>query len=453
MVVAEAFQDEAARVHETLPIFRLSAEGGGVFYSPGYAVRVAPALAGQVADSLMPGAGPVSPRVRAVARELESHGRAACRAWQKMAGRPFEPECLTLILSNRCDLACGYCYAARGRIGTGPRLSDEIAESAARLVAGRCAAASRPLTTVFHGGGEPTLEWDLLVRLRAMLGRVAAEHAVPVWCHLATHGAIDESRAAWLAGHIDDIGLSCDGPPDVQDAQRPGVTIATSALVERTARVLRESGAAFTVRATVTPESVERQEEIVEYARERLGARRIRLEPAYRGRGSSGTQFRPEDAPRFVTHYVRAAETAKAHGCDVEISGARPGAIHGPYCNVLRGVVQVGPGNVASACFLDAGDGVPQSDHLPVGRVLPGAGDLAIDHGRVEVLRRRASAIPAGCMDCINVYHCARGCPDVCLATGAGEAADGGWGGFRCRVQRALTTWRVRQMAAGAITS
>jgi hypothetical protein len=114
--------------------------------------------------------------------------------------------------------------------------------------------------------------------------------------------------------------------------------------------------------------------------------------------------------------------------------------------------VQVGPGNVASACFLDAGDGVPQSDHLPVGRVLPGAGDLAIDHGRVEVLRRRASAIPAGCMDCINVYHCARGCPDVCLAAGAGEAADGGWGGFRCRVQRALTTWRVRQMAAGVIT-
>jgi sulfatase maturation enzyme AslB (radical SAM superfamily) len=286
-----------------------------------------------------------------------------------------------------------------------------------------------------------------------LVGRVAAGHGVPVWCHLATHGAIDESRAAWLAGHIDNIGLSCDGPPDVQDAQRPGMTIATSALVERTARVLRESGAAFTVRVTVTPGSVERQEEIVEYAREQLGARRIRLEPVYRGRGGGGAHFRPEDAPRFVTHFVRAAETAKAHGCDVQISGARPGAIHGPYCNVLRGVVQVGPDSVASACFLDAGNGLPQSDHLPIGRVLPESGDLTIDRRRVEALRRGASTIPAGCTDCINVYHCARGCPDVCLATGMGGAADRGCGGFRCRVRRAIATWRVRQMAAGVITS
>ncbi len=272
-MVTEMVSRDGVRVHATLPIFRLRAGSEVVFYAPGRAVRVPSALAGQVEAAVTSGTGCGTAVADALAREIEGYGRAAEKAWRDLAARPFKPECLTLILSNRCNLACRYCYAARGRNGAAAVLSEPSAERAAQLVARHCAAASRPLAVVFHGGGEPTLEWELLVRLRAMVARVAGEHGVPARIHMATHGAIDESRARWLAEHIDHVGLSCDGPPDIQDAQRGSPTGATSVLVERTARILRESGCAFSVRVTVTPATVDRQEEILEYARQRLGAR------------------------------------------------------------------------------------------------------------------------------------------------------------------------------------
>jgi len=448
-VTAELIQD-GARVHATLPIFRLRAGGDVVFYAPGHAVRVPQALAAEVEAAVTSGSDCAIPRARELARQVEEHGRAAERAWRNLSERPFTPECLTLILSNRCDLACRYCYAAGRRDGNGVALPEAAAEGAARLVARHRAASSRPLTVVFHGGGEPTLEWELLVQLHAMVGRIARERGIPVWIHLATHGAIDEMRARWLAAHIDHVGLSCDGPPDIQDAQRRAPAAATSGPVERTARILRESGTAFTVRVTVTPATVDRQEEIVEYVRQRLGACRVRLEPVYRGRGAGGAHFSPSDAGRFATQYIRAAEAAKAHGCEVETSGARPGEIHGPYCNSLRGVVQVGPGGVASACFLDAGNGPPRGPDLVYGRVDQETGEMAIDARRAAAIRHAATTVPEYCFGCINVYHCARGCPDVCLASNAG---DSGGNGFRCRVQRTLAMWRIRLMAEGAIDS
>ena len=45
-----------------------------------------------------------------------------------------------------------------------PILPEPVAYAAARLVARNCAAKGKPLTLVLHGGGEPTLHWDLLER-------------------------------------------------------------------------------------------------------------------------------------------------------------------------------------------------------------------------------------------------------------------------------------------------
>jgi len=468
-VVADLAVTRAVRVHASLPIFRLSVDDEVVFYAPGHALLVPAEKAGQIEAATASGVGCENFEAAALARLLEAHGRAASQAWRDLAARPFEPECLTLVLSNRCDLACCYCYAAVGRdepagahtmagsapVAPPPRgrplrtLPEPAAEQAARLVARRCASASRPLIVVFHGGGEPTFEWELLVRLRAMVSRVARDHGIPAWVYLATHGAIDESRARWLAQHIDHVGLSCDGPPDIQDAQRRAPSATTSALVERTARILTDAGAEITVRVTVTPATVNRQSEIVDYLRGRLGARRIRFEPVYRGRGAGGRHFLPEDADEFVKHYIRAAEAARAHGCELHTSGARPGDIHGPYCNPLRNVVQVGPDGSVSACFLDAGSRAPGDARLELGRMGTQSGELKIDGRRAAELRRNAAAIPAHCEACVNIYHCARGCPEVCLATAVDRS--GGQEGFRCRVQRGLAIWRIRQMARGQV--
>jgi uncharacterized protein len=452
----------STRIHSDLPIFRLDEGDRVVLNVPGRALPVTVPLARQVEEVLAAGPG-ASPEARAIASELVRDGSAAALAWRDLATRPFEPECLTLYLSNRCNLACRYCYAApadeaRARIRSRahreplsaagfPLLSEATIRAAARLVASHCAAKDMPLTLVLHGGGEPTLHWELLQRARKVAGTVAAEAGVGLWSYIATHGVLAKDRVRWLAGHFDLIGISCDGPPDMQNANRPSAAgRATAATVERTARTLRDLDADYAVRATITPDAVERQTEIVEYLCDRLFARALRFEPVYDGRRAPGRYFRPEDAERFVASFLRARTAARERGCDLELSAVQLDELHGPFCNPLREVLQLTPDGTASACFLSVGGDDGADAPMLIGRLDPVSGAFRIDGERVAAQRRQAARIPARCRRCHNLYHCSRDCPDVCLLTESPAPEPGG--GFRCRVQMLLGRRQIFELAA-----
>jgi oxygen-independent coproporphyrinogen-3 oxidase len=397
---------QTRRVHPTLPVFRVERGGAGVLYAPGCVAAAA-------------------------SEELLRCAEEAQAAWQRLAEAPFAPECLTLYLNNRCNLACGYCYAAEGRAPDSPRIDERAALGAARLVALSCAEKGKPFHLVLHGGGEPTLEWDAVIRLVEGTRAIAAEAGVEWFGFLATNGVLAEERAAWLGREMNLVEISCDGPPEIQDRQRPMAGGGPSSpQVERTARVLRETGGRFLVRATITPETVERQTEIVRYLHETLGATEIRFEPVYRA-----AAFRAEQADWFVEHFLLAQREAQARGCDLSISGARLDEIHGPYCDVLRDTLHLLPDGTATACFFST-DG--RNAEAPVGKWDETRGEYTLDMERIAAHRRKALELPAWCRDCINVCHCARECPERCAVRDAAPEAPS----FRCLVQRSLAdTW------------
>ena len=458
----------AVRVHPALPVFRLAGDGGAIFYTPGQAVLVADSAATDVEAALTAEPDDRGSEAARLAGLLRDRGLSAQRAWQQQAERPFAPHCLTLYLSNHCDLSCSYCCSAPGRPSPMPTpyaprlvggvaqalpfgdvvLSEAPVEQAAALVADYCVRATKPLTVVFHGGGEPTLHWDLLTRLHAIVSRVARAREIPLWTYLATHGVIPEDKAVWLAQRINRIGLSCDGPPEIQDVQRSARGNSTSAVVERTARVLQEEGAEVVVRATITPASVDRQDDIVRYVHERLGCRQMRLEPVYRGRRPDEPFSRQSEAEAFLEGFVRAATVAARFGCDLDLSGVRLTDLHGPFCNPLRDVLQIVPGGQAAACFLSTGSDGPLDDALAFGKVDPAGGEFVVDWRRADELKRRAARVPAVCNGCVNIYHCARECPDHCPAL-AGSAPEPA--GFRCLLHQGLAEWRIRQMVVSGV--
>jgi radical SAM protein with 4Fe4S-binding SPASM domain len=134
----------------------------------------------------------------------------------------------------------------------------------------------------------------------------------------------------------------------------------------------------------------------------------------------------------------------------LQISGIRIDEIHGPYCNPLRDVLQLSPDGRASACFLTA-DGDREDDEvLALGHYDDTSGIFVIDHARAAALRSRAARIPERCHACVNVYHCARDCPDTCVITADSSARDGG---FRCRVQKLLAHELIREMAHSEVLS
>ena len=410
---------------ESLPVFFRQAGDLTLFYAPGYLAAAGPKEAAEIL-SILSGEIPFGNRT---AHYLLQAALSAQDEWRRMHDADlYRPTCLMLYTSLACSLNCTYCFAEQHH-DTGLQLSEELILHAAREVLANCAEKALPFTVVFHGGGEPSLD-PRLPALLTELRTLSERERLPFVSYIATNGVMGPEKARWIAENFSGIGLSVDGPPDIQDPQRPLRSgCGSSGIVERTAAVFREIQGHLTVRVTVMPENFRRIPEIAAWCREKLGADEIRMEPVYH-RGTD------EDlAEEFCTYFLqasRAAEDPGSGGMSVEggksrrrtklsCSTVRIHEIHGRYCQIFRQVLHLVPPAGRSACFLIS------SQTEARGKKLDRPADKA-------VFDRLAREDPA-CEHCFNRFHCARGCPDVC------PASDDGFrdaGSFRCRVSRTL---------------
>lgn len=436
------------------PVFRGRESHYTLFYVPGYvclstadaSARLEAALA-NLACQQPPPTVPVASDVATGWALLlwELAGKAQARSQEQLAG-PFEPECLTLYLNNECPLRCVYCYSDPSP-RPGERLSLDAILAAARLVAGRCQARRVPMTVVLHGGGEPTLEWKLVAAVLGLLPKLSGQYGIPVRSYIATNGVISAARARWLAGHVDQIGLSCDGPPAIQNRQRPTWNgQPTASIVERTGRILAEAGVPFHLRTTITADTVLRQAEIADYLCRQFQPGELHFEPSYSTtRAPDG--LATQQATAFVHGFLEARRVAAAHGVRLSASGSRPGEIHSRHCHLFRNVLNLVPGGMATACFqLTAPSSVARRG-ADIGRLVSGPDQYEIDTARVRDLRQRLSQCPPECGNCHNRYHCTWGCPEVCPLSAAQSPAAGSMTLFRCQIAHALSLAFIREAA------
>lgn len=435
---------ETKRIHPSLPIFQLRDGDTTAIYSPGHVSFVSTEKAEELAKTFHGQSSP-NENLSRLAKQFIKHATVANAKWEELGSRSFEPLCLTVYLSNQCHLRCIYCYAAgpHGERNHGwegqptPKVSIEAVKAAAKLVAANCQNHSQPFQLVLHGGGEPTLHWELLKDILTTVRQVATSHELEFQSYLSTAGVMSASQAQWLADNITHIGLSTDGPTEIQNLQRPlGNGRPTAAAVEQTAAIFRDAGVRVTIRCTITRWTVLRQCEILVDLNSRLGVQEFVFEPAYRANEADTWALQTsDDAALFADQFLAAQRVADALGCDLQTSGVRLDEIHGPFCNVLRDVLQLTPDGVAVSCFVCTDGTQDQFADYVVGKLDRETGSFRIGQPAVERHRASASFVPERCKDCHNIYHCARDCPDDCPTSTPSPSAPGG---FRCELQRRL---------------
>lgn len=439
------------RMHSRLPVFRLDRKDHCILYTPGQLVVIDPLDANDM-EAVWQGTrkNMASQSTAAQAAEwIGGHAKKARDAHRLRQDQPFTPICLTLYLSNQCNMRCAYCFAAHGREAVDdahPVIDLKTVTAAAKTVADNCALTGKPFQLVIHGGGEPTLHWELIQSVVRRIRQIAQHRQIEWRSHIATNGMLSAQRARWLGRHFHSIGLSCDGPPDIQDRQRPLSSGGkSSGILARTAAAILTTRARLTIRATITPASYTRQTNIVEYVHHHIGGRNIRFEPAYRLDNTTGEPFTDEQADAFVEHFIRARHRAQELGSTLSYSGLRADTLHGPHCNVLRNVLHLTPDGTASPCFFRTGATTCPDDGKAIGQKDPAADRFSLDQGAISQHRQNASQPPLSCRQCINHLHCTYGCPDRCAAVGrpcrpAPSDTNGFNPGarFRCRVNRRL---------------
>ncbi len=154
---------------------------------------------------------------------LEDEGLLTGQAPERVGPAPDPPPAgitdLSLDLSGACNLACGYCFEDDLGSRVGP-MSAETAKAAVDF-AFRKAAGARAVTLHF-GSGEPLLRFGTLRQVVAEANRRAAANGQRIGYELTTNGTrVTPEIAAFLASEPFRVQLSCDGPPEVHDRNRP----------------------------------------------------------------------------------------------------------------------------------------------------------------------------------------------------------------------------------------
>ncbi len=393
----------------SLPVFSRSVGDLTLFYAPGYLAAARKREAEEI-TGILSGELPFG-------EDMTPHYliQAACSAqdiWRRMHDpENYWPTCLTLYTTLDCNLNCSYCFAKAAR-QEGVRLSKELILAAAREVAANCREKDEPFTAVFHGGGEPSLD-PRLPDLLADLQWICKQANVPFRSYIATNGVMDSERARWIRAHVDMVGISVDGPPELQNRQRPLQNGCDSfRILERTIQNINSAPEDLSFRVTVLPENFGRIPEITAYIVETFGAEEIHVEPVYH------QHIAADLADDFCESFLKAqAETS----AKIVHSGSRISEVHGRYCQIFRQVLHLVPPAGTSACFA-----VSSQDEAEM---------KLLDTMRDENLFERLSREDPICEHCINRFHCARSCPDVCPAL-CDVVRDAGT--FRCRVNRRL---------------
>lgn len=343
---------------------------------------------------------------------------------QRPASRPAMA---VLLMTNRCNLACTYCYAAAGS-----RSPRDMPWDLARVVIDQAADNARAngdprFGLSFHGGGEPTLNWPVL---RAAVAHARAK-TLPSEVTLATNGVWSSRTRDYVCRNIDSVSLSFDGIRAVHEAQRPRRSGRGSfAAVLRSIHALDAAGVRYGVRMTVTHDAIDRIADGMRFLCDETGVRAVQIEASFTVERGVYADPPSQDAERFAAAFLEAARLAAVRGVSVSYSGSRPWLIANTFCLASHQALIATPEGRLVACFEAAGDGHPYVEEFTIGRVTPNGVDY--DHGARDGFHQRQEARRSACGECFCFWHCCGDCASRAMVSSAPDS-------MRCHINREIT--------------
>jgi uncharacterized protein len=346
------------------------------------------------------------------------------------------PTQAVLLMTNRCNLRCTYCYADGGAAAKVEQLAWEPAKAVIDAVlANATDTENQQSGLTFHGGGEPTLHWDLLERAVAYVRDRSPSCSISC----SSNGVWSDRKREFICEHFDNVSLSMDGVEAVQNAQRPstGGRSSFSSVMESIAG-LDEGEVDYGIRMTVLPESVDQVADGVRFLCENTSAATIQIEPTFTSSRGTYADLAEDFADAFASNFMEAWRAGVAANRQVYYSGARPWVVSCAFCLAPVKALCVTPDAKLVTCFEVFSGALPQASPFVVGYVREGRVEHDVPALRAflaETNRRRES-----CRQCFCYWHC---CGDCMTRREVSAPMTSG----RCRVTREVT----RQLLASYI--
>jgi len=230
-------------------------------------------------------------------------------------GRGAVIKAMCLHVAHDCNMRCAYCFAdAGGFSGARGLMPYETGRQAIDFLLAQSGARKNLELDFF--GGEPLMNFDV-VKALTLYGREREKaYGKHIRFTLTTNGLLlDDEKSAFINGHMDNVILSIDGRPEINDHMRKTVggegTYAhiidkLSRFVESRKEGAKNGGSAlYYVRGTYTAFNKDFAEDVCHLAS--LGFKNISVEPAVTAEDEPWA-LSERDLPELFAEYDRLAE-------------------------------------------------------------------------------------------------------------------------------------------------
>lgn len=310
---------------------------------------------------------------------------------------------LHLLLNEKCNFKCKYCYSASGRssaeltIDTIAPMLDYFLSEERNAVKDR--------TIMFMGGGEPSLSWKILKEATEYAEKITKGSKVKPHFAITTNGSIlNDEMIDYFKSHDFTVQLSFEVLPDVQNNQRGFYPI-----VSDNVKKLTQADVKNYVRSTITEQNVDRIPEMVEHCHlefplvTKLSCQQV-VDPQY----FTSVEVVKDFFKRYFKSFKEGEKLAAQYGITLRSSSShlinyskRERFCYNLVCLTPYGTLTVCP-DVSSPSEDDYNDAV-------FGQI--------VDNG-VEIDANRLAEITSGsihtidkCKGCYAKWNCGSGCP------------------------------------------
>lgn len=315
-----------------------------------------------------------------------------------------------LLLSDICTLRCLYCY--RKAEGHGDMMPFEIAKAAIdTVIENATASRNKGVQVGFHGGGEPTLNFNVLMKTIDYARRACRARKLPLHSSICTNGIIDEHQAQWLAYHVDAIVVSIDGPPDIHNRQRPFSNGRPSfEKVAATIDTLRKVNKRYTFRTTITGYSENRMDEVYDFLVRRFMPKAIGFEPLFVCGRCESTGCRAPSKSSFANEFLKVLDSSKVRGLPVHYSGGRL-QLQDRFCGAAGSNFFVTPAGLVTSCLEVSTAEDPRARMFIYGHYDKSRRNFIFDRERLGALSAMSAQSLQSCATCFARWHCCGDCP------------------------------------------
>lgn len=318
---------------------------------------------------------------------------------------------MCLHIAHDCNLRCGYCFASQGDFqGTRSMMSPEVGRKALLYLVQN--SGSRRNLEVDFFGGEPLMNFETVKELVHYGRSLEEEYGKHFRFTITTNGVLlNEEIMAFCNEHMDNVVMSLDGRPDVNDRMRPTISGAGSydVIVPKFQKFVKMRGdKAYYIRGTFTKLNLEFAEDVRHFAE--LGFKSTSMEPVVSEPGLPYT-IEEGDLPVIFRQYdLLAEEMIRRHGTQGDF-----GFFHfnvdlnqGPC--IIKRLTGCGAG-VEYAAVTPEGDLYPchqfvGDERFRMGSVM----DESFDQEMSTMFRNAHVYNKPACRDCWARYYCSGGC-------------------------------------------